>query len=147
MRGPVTLVLLLALLSSCSGTDDTATEGSTPPEAPEPAAEEPQAQTSRWSAGDTIPSGRQGVPDVQILAVHANGSGEECGEGRTATLKYKAMLANGTVLDPGSRPFSFRVGSGKAIEGWDVVVARMRVGTASRSCSPSSWRTGRRRAT
>ncbi|MBL4771249.1 MAG: FKBP-type peptidyl-prolyl cis-trans isomerase [Planctomycetes bacterium] len=45
-----------------------------------------------------------------------------------ATLKYKAMLANGTVIDPGTRPFSFKVGAGRAIKGWDVVVAKMRVG-------------------
>lgn len=81
-----------------------------------------------WSAGDTIPSGMANVADIQILEVHRNGSGDECGNGKNATLKYKAMLADGTVIDPGTRPFSFKVGAGKAIKGWDVVVAKMRVG-------------------
>ena len=83
---------------------------------------------ANWSAGDTIPSGKSSVPAIQILEVHKNGSGAACGTGKTATLAYKAMKADGSVLDPGSRPFSFEVGSGRAIEGWDVVVAKMRVG-------------------
>ncbi|MEE8146906.1 MAG: hypothetical protein V3T24_04830, partial [Longimicrobiales bacterium] len=61
-----------------------------------------------WSDGDTIPSGMADVPDIKILQVHKNGSGDACGTGKTATLKYKAMLADGTVLDPGTRPFSFK---------------------------------------
>lgn len=81
-----------------------------------------------WSAGDTIPSGMAGVQDIRILEVHANGSGEVCGSGRTASLKYKAMHADGKVIDPGRTPFSFRVGAGRAIKGWDVVVSKMRIG-------------------
>ena len=81
-----------------------------------------------WSSGDTIPSGMANVSDIQILEVHKNGSGDECGSGKSATLKYKAMLADGTVIDPGTRPFTFTVGAGKAIKGWDVIVAKMRVG-------------------
>ena len=81
-----------------------------------------------WSDGDTIPSGMDGVPDIQILKVYKNGSGEVCGSGRRASLKYVAMLANGSVLDPGTRPFTFAVGQGEAIKGWDVVVAKMRIG-------------------
>ncbi len=81
-----------------------------------------------WSAGDTIPSGKASVEAIKILAVHKNGSGAVCGLGKKATLQYKAMLADGSVIDPGTRPFTFRVGAREAIEGWDVVVAKMRVG-------------------
>jgi FKBP-type peptidyl-prolyl cis-trans isomerase len=88
----------------------------------------PEAAEGDWSDGDTIPSGKAGVPDIKILQVHANGAGDVCGSGKTATLAYKAMKADGTVIDPGNRPFTFRVGAGQAIEGWDVIVARMRVG-------------------
>ncbi len=94
-------------------------------ESPEAA---PAEEAKGWSKGDTIPSGMEGVPAIQILEVHKNGSGDACGLGKTATLKYKAMLANGKVLDPGTRPFSFKVGSGRAIKGWDVVVSKMRIG-------------------
>jgi hypothetical protein len=81
-----------------------------------------------WTAGDKIPSGKAGVPDIQILTVHANGEGDVCGSGKSATLKYKAMKADGSVLDPGTRPFTFKVGARQAIVGWDIVVAKMRVG-------------------
>jgi len=87
-----------------------------------------QDDDAGWSDGDTIPSGMVNVPDIKILEVHKNGSGDECGSGKTAELKYKAMLADGTVIDPGTKPFSFKVGSGRAIKGWDVVVAKMRLG-------------------
>ncbi len=90
--------------------------------------EVPDAADGDWIKGDTIPSGMEGVPDIQILAVHKNGSGDACGMGKTATLKYKAMLANGQVIDAGRKPFNFRVGAGRAIKGWDVVVSKMRVG-------------------
>ena len=81
-----------------------------------------------WSEGDTIPSGDATIPDIQILEVRRNGSGEVCGTGKTAKLNYTCMLASGEVIDPGLRPFEFRVGGGQAIVGWDVVVAKMRVG-------------------
>ncbi len=81
-----------------------------------------------WTQGDTIPSNKAGVSDIQILTVHANGTGPVCGSGKQATLAYKAMKADGTVIDPGTKPFSFKVGAGQAIKGWDIVVAKMRVG-------------------
>ena len=86
------------------------------------------AGSPNWAVGDTIPSGLPGVPDIKILEVRGNGTGPACGTGKSATLAYKAMKANGEVLDPGSRPFTFNVGSGQAIVGWDKVVSRMRVG-------------------
>lgn len=115
MRKLTTLgfALLLTGFIGCSGQDDVVAE---------------EHSDAGWSDGDTIPSGMVDVPDIKILTVHKNGSGDECGSGKTAELKYKAMLADGTVIDPGTKPFSFKVGAGQAIEGWDVVVAKMRVG-------------------
>lgn len=99
-------------------------------ETPDPGtgAPKPVAGQSGWAAGDKIPSGKAGVPDIQILTVHANGEGDVCGSGKSATLKYKAMKADGSVLDPGTRPFTFKVGARQAIVGWDIVVAKMKVG-------------------
>ncbi len=150
MRQFMTLGFALLLTGSigCSGGADLATAGQSGSSDPDSTGSQPAAtlsptsdqestskesdkmpdESAGWSAGDTIPSGMADVPDIQILTVHKNGSGDECGKGKTATLKYKAMLADGTVIDPGTRPFSFKVGAGKAIKGWDVVVAKMRVG-------------------
>lgn len=88
----------------------------------------PTKDQGPWEAGDFIAPGRAGVPNIEILEVRANGEGEVAGLGKTATLKYKAMKADGSVVDPGQAPFTFKVGAGKAIKGWDVIVAKMRVG-------------------
>ncbi len=86
------------------------------------------SEENNWSEGDTIASGDATIPDIEIIEVRRNGSGEVCGTGKMAKLNYTAMLASGEVIDPGLRPFEFSVGSGMAIVGWDIVVAKMRVG-------------------
>ena len=119
--------------ASCGGrptpdSDPFPAETSPPGSSPAAPPPEPEGGAEAWSVGDTIPSGQSGVPDIEILEIRGNGTGPACGMGKTATLAYKAMKANGEVLDPGSRPFTFKVGSGMAIVGWDKVVSRMRVG-------------------
>tara|TARA_R110002096_G_scaffold24948_15_gene78546 strand:- start:3876 stop:4349 length:474 start_codon:yes stop_codon:yes gene_type:complete len=123
IRIAVTVVLIGLVGCGAENKGDQSDQGSG---AENQAAKSPE--TGGWKDGDTIPSGTAGVPDIKILKVHKNGSGEVCGLGKTATLAYKAMLANGEVLDPGSRPFTFKVGAGQAIKGWDVVVAKMKIG-------------------
>lgn len=131
MKAPLLSAALLAALTACC-TEAPAPEAPNSPADAAPAEAAPPTNAASaaagWSVGDTIPSGLNGVPDVEILEVRGNGSGAACGTGKTATLAYKAMKANGEVLDPGSRPFTFQVGSGQAIVGWDKVVSRMRVG-------------------
>lgn len=130
MRSFLTLgFVALSGLTACAGQELVEKEGQNSEVAMEeaPAAEE-VIETSTWAVGDTIPSGIDGVADLELLKVHSNGAGPVCGVGKMATLKYKAMLANGKVIDPGNRPFSFKVGAGRAIKGWDVVVSKMRVG-------------------
>jgi len=134
MHNVMTLGLAIALtgLVGCKvgASDETPPATTAGPE--QGSGEEMPEETSKaegdWSVGDTIPSGMEGVPDIELLEVHQNGQGAVCGSGKTATLAYKAMLADGTVIDPGNRPFTFKVGAEQAIKGWDVVVARMRVG-------------------
>jgi FKBP-type peptidyl-prolyl cis-trans isomerase len=121
-------------LVSCSNTvettdtvDPTTTVETTDMENATPHAGTTETEISTWKDGDTIPCTKD-APDIKILKVHMNGNGPVCGNGKRATLKYVAMLANGTVIDPGRRPYTFTVGRSEAIAGWDVVVAQMRVG-------------------
>lgn len=117
---PLLCLLLLFPLTGCeSAVPDEPTAGTTTPGEP---------QNSTWKAGDTIPARRPGVPDIRILEVRKNGSGPVCGMGRRASVRYKAMREDGSVLDPGTRPYTFGVGRGEAIRGWDVVVSEMRIG-------------------
>ncbi|MEM9381926.1 MAG: FKBP-type peptidyl-prolyl cis-trans isomerase [Planctomycetota bacterium] len=139
MRSTPTILaaLAVAVLASCATEENPDTtlppEVADAPAAEEPTAEEPavaapDADMSAWAVGGTIPHDRAGVRDIEILEVRANGTGPVCGNGKRASLAYVAMKADGEVLDEGERPFTFTVGAGGAIPGWDIIVAQMRIG-------------------
>ena len=59
------------------------------------------------------------------------GRGAEATSGQTVTVHYKGWLDNGTVFDSSrshGEPFSFSLGNGQVIRGWDEGVVGMRVG-------------------
>lgn len=60
---------------------------------------------------------------------------------KTASVHYTGWLENGTKFDSSldrGRPFSFPVGAGRVIKGWDEGVATMKVGGKRRLIVPSS---------
>jgi FKBP-type peptidyl-prolyl cis-trans isomerase FkpA len=61
----------------------------------------------------------------------AKGEGAEASAGRTASLHYTGWLTNGEKFDSSrerNQPFSFTLGAGQVIAGWDEGVAGMKVG-------------------
>ena len=61
----------------------------------------------------------------------AVGGGRQAASGNLATVHYAGWLTNGTKFDSSvdrRDPFSFPIGLGKVIRGWDEGVAGMRVG-------------------
>lgn len=97
----------------------------------ERAAETAQGETMGEAAGET-----QAGPEVvtatglkhQDLKV---GDGPEAVSGKTVEVHYTGRLENGTKFDSSldrGEPFSFRLGAGEVIEGWDQGVAGMKVG-------------------
>jgi peptidylprolyl isomerase/FKBP-type peptidyl-prolyl cis-trans isomerase FkpA len=58
------------------------------------------------------------------------GSGERAETGDTVSVHYTGRLENGTTFDSsvGRSPFSFTLGEGRVIEGWEQGVSGMRVG-------------------
>ena len=59
------------------------------------------------------------------------GSGAEALSGQQVTVHYTGWLTNGTKFDSSKDrddPFSFMLGAGHVIRGWDEGVAGMRVG-------------------
>ncbi len=58
------------------------------------------------------------------------GKGDEAQQGQTVSVNYTGILENGDQFDSsiGRAPFSFPLGAGRVIKGWDEGVAGMKVG-------------------
>lgn len=59
------------------------------------------------------------------------GTGDAIGEGQTAVVHYTGWLEDGTMFDSSllrGEPFSFPIGAGQVIPGWDEGVGSMKVG-------------------
>jgi FKBP-type peptidyl-prolyl cis-trans isomerase FkpA len=69
-------------------------------------------------------------PSGLYLKDLAVGAGAEAVQGSTVDVHYTGWLASGLEFDSsrGSDPFSFTVGRGKVIAGWDEGVVGMKVG-------------------
>jgi FKBP-type peptidyl-prolyl cis-trans isomerase len=74
------------------------------------------------------------------------GQGAEAVKGKTAVVNYTGWLENGTKFDSsvGRAPFSFPVGGGRVIKGWDEGVAGMRVGGKRKLIIPGKLAYGER---
>lgn len=79
-----------------------------------------------------------GVKELQIKDI-AVGSGAVAKPGDEVTVNYRGTLLNGTLFDEsyGRAPFSFRLGAGDVIQGWDKGVAGMKVGGKRQLTIPS----------
>lgn len=59
------------------------------------------------------------------------GAGDEARRGDTVTVHYTGVLPDGTVFDSSvsrGEPFTFTIGGGQVIQGWEQGVAGMKVG-------------------
>lgn len=70
------------------------------------------------------------------------GTGTVVAAGDTVNVLYTGKLDDGTVFDAsslhGNQPFSFTVGLGRVIEGWDIGLIGMRVGGTRELTIPPS---------
>ncbi len=70
------------------------------------------------------------VPGLEIYDVTV-GTGVEAKAGTTVTAHYTGTLTNGQKFDSSvdrGQPFSFALGAGQVIQGWDVGIQGMKVG-------------------
>jgi FKBP-type peptidyl-prolyl cis-trans isomerase len=82
-----------------------------------------------------------GIEDLVV------GSGATAALGDTVTVHYVGTLLDGTKFDSSidaGRPFSFRIGAGQVIAGWEQGVPGMRVGGRRRLTIPPSLGYGNR---
>ena len=77
------------------------------------------------------------------------GTGATATAGQTVTVNYTGWLTNGTKFDSSkdrNQPFSFRLGGGEVIQGWDEGVAGMKVGGTRKLTIPPQLGYGARGA-
>jgi len=102
-----------------------------------PAENNEQATTTEEEATNTNNFEIQGMK-VEILK---EGTGEEAKLGDTVTVNYVGAFEDGKKFDSSidrGIPFSFTLGAGTIIKGWDLGVAGMKVGEKRKLTIPSS---------
>ncbi|MBI2623441.1 MAG: FKBP-type peptidyl-prolyl cis-trans isomerase [Candidatus Liptonbacteria bacterium] len=75
------------------------------------------------------------------------GTGAHAKAGDKVTVHYTGTLADGTVFDSSKTrgtPFSFTLGAGEVIQGWDTGVAGMQVGGTRKLVIPAELAYGSR---
>ena len=77
------------------------------------------------------------IPAIQVEVIE-KGDGMHARNGDTVAVHYTGTLEDGKQFDSsrGAVPFEFPLGQGAVIRGWDMIVARMRVGDRWRATIP-----------
>ncbi len=71
------------------------------------------------------------LPEVETLEEIKKGDGTKVRPGMTVSVHYTGSFTDGKVFDSSrerNQPFEFQLGRGQVITGWELAVARMRVG-------------------
>lgn len=87
---------------------------------------EEKKMSSKEAAGQVVTT-ESGLQYIDLVV----GTGRQAELGDTATVHYTGWLADGRKFDSSvdrKEPFSFRVGAGQVIKGWDEGVGTMKVG-------------------
>ncbi len=82
------------------------------------------------------------IREIQGMKIETlkEGAGAEAKNGDTVTVHYTGTLENGTKFDSSldrGTPFSFTLGTGEVIQGWDLGVLGMKVGEKRKLTIPS----------
>jgi len=114
-----------------------------------PAADDANAMAQAGALGGALdaPKERQTPSGLRITDL-VIGTGTEAVTGKTVAVNYRGTLENGKEFDSsyGRGPFSFPLGGGRVIKGWDEGVAGMKVGGKRKLVIPPDLAYGERGA-
>jgi peptidylprolyl isomerase len=128
---PIALLVAVLALAGCGGGSDEEKSASTPAATDTPAATAtPTATPEAKKPKVKVPNGKP--PKKLVIKDLKVGSGPAAQPGQTVTVQYVGVnFKGGKQFDASwdrGEPFSFPLGSGQVIPGWDQGVAGMKVG-------------------
>lgn len=137
----VTLAVIVAVAFLFFGPNVLSPFGGAPAEQ---AASTTPAMATTSDQNAQAPQGDQGavnqqLPDKLTITDETVGTGAEAKAGDLVTVNYVGTLANGQVFDASAnhgQPFSFQLGAGQVIPGWDQGLVGMKVGGKRRLVIP-----------
>ena len=131
-------LLFVALTAAIALTACTKKENTEAPKDAAPAADTAAPATAPSPAATTgaaapAPAGELKMEDVAV------GKGTEAVAGKKVTVHYTGKLTDGKQFDSsvGKDPFTFTLGAGEVIAGWDKGVAGMKIGGKRKLTIPS----------
>ncbi|KAF7165102.1 hypothetical protein CNMCM5623_009410 [Aspergillus felis] len=102
---------------------------------------------SAQKPGETT-TGTLGVKEVKGVKIDDKklGKGPAAKAGNTVAMRYIGKLEDGKVFDANKKgkPFTFKLGKGEVIKGWDIGIAGMAVGGERRITIPSNLAYGKK---
>lgn len=119
------------------------------PAAPAPAAKQtpPAQQKAKAAAQQKSPQKVVQLAGGLSYEILQPGSGAVATRGKRVNVKYVGKLVNGKIFDSSTKkPFSFKLGGGEVIRGWDLGVEGMRVGEKRKLIIPPELAYGKRGA-
>ncbi|MCE5313488.1 MAG: FKBP-type peptidyl-prolyl cis-trans isomerase [Armatimonadota bacterium] len=128
LRAVIPVICIALALTGCGEKNAVQTEkaSTVKPTPPAPSAEAPAKSPEKTKDGFVTTKSGLKYKDIKV------GSGPEVKSGDVVTVNYKGWLDDGTVFDtskkPGREPFSFPVGGGQVIKGWDEGLQGMKKG-------------------
>jgi FK506-binding nuclear protein len=94
------------------------------------------------------PTGTLGVKEVRGVKIDDKklGKGTAARSGNTVAMRYIGKLEDGKVFDSNKKgkPFSFKLGKGEVIKGWDIGIAGMAPGGERRITIPANLAYGKK---
>lgn len=99
------------------------------------------SEDATLGTGEDCEQGRRVEPSDGFVVVDQEcGDGDEALSGATLTMHYTGKLEDGRVFEssPQDQPFTFVLGAGEVIEGWDQGIRGMREGGRRRLVIPPS---------
>lgn len=112
---------------------------------PSDVSQENMSLEGQGDANPLSPVGETGEIEMQVILIK-EGTGDVAGAGDVVTVHYTGWLEDDTKFDSSvdrGAPFSFVLGAGEVIRGWDAGVAGMKVGEVRKLIIPSELAYGK----